>query len=107
MRTKKRFLARLFRFFLPLGVGLCVLLYFSAALSNLDSGQSEESLRQLEDSIRRASVACYASEGVYPPSLDYLKAHYGLQINETRYTVFYEVFAENLMPAITVLEKGT
>jgi hypothetical protein len=50
-------------------------------------------------------VACYAAEGVYPPDLDYLKEHYGLQINEERYTVFYEIFAENLMPAITVLEK--
>jgi hypothetical protein len=105
MGHKRHLFATVLRYLIPLAVGVCVLVYFSAALNNLNSGQSEESLRQLEDSLRRASVACYAAEGVYPPDLDYLKEHYGLQINEERYTVFYEIFAENLMPAITVLEK--
>ena len=50
-------------------------------------------------------MTCYASEGVYPPDLEYLKDHYGVQIDEERYTVFYERFAQNLMPDITVLEK--
>ena len=52
-------------------------------------------------------VACYAAEGIYPPDLDYLKDHYGVQVDEERYTVFYSVFAENLMPDITVLENKT
>ncbi|MEG1658168.1 MAG: hypothetical protein RR288_03835 [Oscillibacter sp.] len=79
---------------------LCLL----TALSNVESGQREESLRQLEDAVRRSAVACYALEGVYPPSLSYLETHYGLQVDAARYTVVYEVFAENLMPDITVLE---
>lgn len=52
-------------------------------------------------------MACYAAEGIYPPDLDYLKDHYGVQVDEERYTVFYSVFAENLMPDITVLENKT
>ena len=58
-----------------------------------------------EDALRRASVACYAAEGIYPPNLDYLREHYGIQIDETRYMVVYDVFASNLMPDITVLEQ--
>lgn len=50
-------------------------------------------------------MACYAAEGVYPPDLEYLKEHYGLQVDENQYTVRYDVFAENLMPDITVLEN--
>ena len=50
-------------------------------------------------------MACYAAEGVYPPTLSYLEEHYGLQIDEERYTVHYSAFAENLMPDITVLEN--
>ena len=84
-----------------------VLLLFLTGLSNLDRDSSEEGRQQLEDALRRAAVACYASEGIYPPSLSYLTKHYGVQINEERYTVFYEVFADNLMPEITVLEKGS
>lgn len=77
---------------------------FLAALSNLTQGQGEEGRRQLEDSLRRAAVACYAAEGIYPPTLDYLEEHYGIQIDRDRYAVFYDIFAENLMPGITVVE---
>ena len=91
-------------FLLPL-LAVAVLLVFLTSLSNLEQGRSEEDKRQLEDALRRASVACYAAEGIYPPNLDYLREHYGIQIDETRYTVVYDVFASNLMPDITVLEQ--
>lgn len=88
---------------LPVGA-VAVLLCFTAALNNLDSGRQAEDLRQLEDALRRACVACYAAEGIYPPNVAYLEEHYGLQVDEERYTVQYDIFAENLMPDITVLE---
>ena len=91
-------------FLLPL-LAVAVLLVFLTSLSNLAQGRSEEDKRQLEDALRRASVACYAAEGIYPPNLDYLREHYGIQIDETRYMVVYDVFASNLMPDITVLEQ--
>ena len=84
---------------------LAVLLMFTSALSNLDDGRRSEGRRQLEDAVRRSAVACYAAEGIYPPDLEYLKEHYGVQVDEERYAVFYEVFASNLMPDITVLER--
>lgn len=74
------------------------------ALVGLDEGQSGESRRQLEETLRRSAVVCYAAEGIYPPDLAYLQEHYGVQIDTGRYAVFYEVFAENLMPEITVVE---
>ncbi len=80
------------------------LLWFFTALNNLNLAQSDEGRQQLETALRRAAVACYAAEGVYPPTLDYLKEHYGVQVGE-KYIVFYDVFASNLMPDITVLEK--
>ena len=54
--------------------------------------------------MRRAAVACYAAEGIYPPTLEYLEEHYGVQVDRERYTVVYDVFASNLMPDVTVLE---
>ncbi len=77
---------------------------FILSLNRLSSGQAEEHKRQLEDSLRLAAVSCFASEGFYPPDLAYLEDNYGIQIDHDRYTVFYEVFAVNLMPDITVLE---
>lgn len=64
-----------------------------------------EGLRMAEDNLRRAVVSCYALEGRYPPDVKYLQEQYGLQLNEEKYIVHYEVFAENIMPDITVLER--
>ena len=89
---------------LPLAAVL-ILVLFSTAVSNLEDGRVSEGRRQLEDSIRRSAVACYAAEGVYPPDLAYLEEHYGVQVDEDRYTVDYRAFASNLMPDITVLEN--
>ena len=83
---------------------LVLLLWFFSALGQLGNGQAREGKQQLETALRRAAAACYAAEGIYPPTLDYLTEYYGIQIDDSRYTVFYEVFADNLMPEITVLE---
>lgn len=75
------------------------------ASDKMGSGQQAESLKQLDDSIRKATMTCYATEGVYPPSVQYLKENYGIQIDEDRYSVFYEIEGANLMPSITVMEN--
>lgn len=84
---------------------LAVLLWFFTAMGNLTRDSGDKGREQLETALRRSAVACYAAEGIYPPTLDYLTEHYGVQIGE-KYIVFYEIFASNLMPDITVLEKG-
>lgn len=85
-------------------VVLAVLFFFFAAVSNLETGHRMEGKDQLENALRRTAVSCYAAEGVYPPSLEYMREHYGLRFDETRYMVDYQVIASNLMPDITVLE---
>lgn len=90
---------------LPLLAAVAALVFLTG-LSNLDRDRSEEGRQQLEEALRRAAVACYAAEGIYPPNLAYLEEHYGIQVDEDRYTVFYEVFASNLMPDITVLDRA-
>ncbi|NCB50558.1 MAG: hypothetical protein EOM54_01570 [Clostridia bacterium] len=70
-----------------------------------DEARGAESVRVLEDSIRRAAVSCYAIEGRYPDRLQYLEENYGVYVDEEEYAVFYEVFATNIMPDVTVIEK--
>ena len=84
---------------------LAAVLCFLLALSRLDRGQEEQGRQQLEEALRRTAVTCYAIEGFYPPSLAYMQNHYGLSYDEKVYAVHYEVFAANLMPEITVLER--
>lgn len=84
---------------------IVVFLCFVSALGNLENGRQEEERRQLQEVLRKGCVACYATEGIYPPDLEYLKEHYGVQIDEKRYDIRYDLFAQNLMPDITVLEN--
>ena len=74
-----------------------------AGLSRLEPG--EQGRQRLEDTVRRTAVTCYATEGFYPPSVDYMEENWGLQYARDRYVIRYEAFASNLMPQITVLEK--
>lgn len=101
---KKRFGTGFLEAVFPL-LAAGILFLFLIAFSNLESGRREEGKEQLFRALQRCVVSCYATEGIYPPNVEYMKEHYGIQIDEERYTVIYEVFAENLMPEITVLEK--
>lgn len=79
--------------------------FLCKGVQKMETGQQAESLKQLDSSIRKATMTCYATEGVYPPSVQYLKDNYGIQIDEKKFTVFYEVFGDNMMPDITVMER--
>lgn len=74
-------------------------------ITSVSAQTVQQQKKSLEEAIRRDMVTCYAMEGSYPESLDYLKEHYGLTYDETRYIVNYEVMGSNLMPDVTVLEK--
>ena len=93
------------KYVLPAIIILDCLLMFSYAVGNLEAERGQEDFARMEDVLKRSCVACYAAEGRYPPSIAYLEQSYGLQLDHTRYTVYYTIFAENLMPDITVLEK--
>ena len=90
---------------LSLTASLILFFIFFLCLSRVADGQQEAGRQNLEQAVRRSTVACYAAEGIYPPSVDYLAEHYGLQVDRDRYVVHYQTFGENLMPEITVLER--
>ena len=60
----------------------------------------------LQEQVRRAAVDCYASEGRYPQTIDYLVKHYGLVFDGERYSILYDAFASNIMPDIAVSIRG-
>lgn len=87
-------------------MALAVLLCFLLAMSRLEAGRKEMGKQQLEEAVRRTAVACYAAEGFYPPDVEYMVAHYGLVYDDGAYRVHYELFASNIMPDITVVERS-
>jgi hypothetical protein len=87
------------------GFAVLVLL-IGVLLGNAVDTSSEEALNAVRDSIIRAAVTCYAIEGVYPESLQYLIDNYNLAVDLNRYNVYYSSISDNLMPNIIVRARG-
>lgn len=83
---------------------LSLLLFGSSSLRDTAGSSQLDSLRQ---AILRSAVHCYAMEGAYPESLDYIREHYGIDWDKTKYVVDYEITGANLMPDVTVFEIGS
>jgi len=101
-KEKRNWLALLFGILAFAAIAVWVAL----GLRQTAESSGREGLRLAEESIRRAAVSCYAVEGAYPATYDDLKAWSGIRVDEERYAVFYEIFASNIMPDITVVERG-
>ena len=104
MRGRKRLLS-----WVPTVLGLLV---FAAVAAWMVLGVREasevsdrEGLRRAEQAVRQAAVSCYALEGTYPATYEDLKRSSGIAVDEEKYSVFYDIFASNIMPEITVLER--
>lgn len=78
-------------------------LTFSLSKSLYDKTENNKT-EELKKTIQTASIECYAVEGMYPPSVEYLEENYGIQIDRDKYNVFYSGFASNMIPDITVVE---
>lgn len=68
--------------------------------------RKEQAIQSATDSIRRVIITCYAIEGSYPESFDYIKDNYEIYIDEEEFSVFYTVYGSNVMPKFRIVEKG-
>jgi len=78
--------------------------FVAVMLGDAVSTSGEEALQVIEDSVIRAVVSCYAYEGFYPDSIDYLVKNYNLAVDTERYLIYYDKMFDNLMPNIIVSE---
>lgn len=70
-----------------------------------DESRKNENLRIIENGVRKAATECYAVEGFYPESIEYLKENYSLYIDGNICIVHYSPVSSNIMPDIRVLAK--
>ena len=90
-----------------LGIALFagMILWLALALRNASVASGEERLAQVRQSVENGITLCYAAEGAYPASLEYLSESYGVNYDKERYIVHYERFADNVRPTVTVIER--
>ena len=81
------------------------LIFFIVGVNTVDDTTSSEQAKSLETAVRRSVAQCYAVEGTYPPSLEYLEEHYGLLYDTDSFYIDYTAIGSNIMPDITILLK--
>lgn len=91
---------------LGLALFLGVLLWVISGIREASAISGREGLRMAERAVRQAATSIYALEGAYPATYEELKARSGIAVDDEKYAVFYDIFASNLMPEITVMERG-
>lgn len=80
-----------------------VLIGFFYLINTVDQSTVEKQRESLDTAINKDILHCYAVEGYYPPSLDYLKEHYGLTYDEDLFFVDYRPIGSNIRPDVTIL----
>ena len=80
-----------------------VIVIFLFAVRSFGNSNVQKQKESLENALQKTIVECYALEGAYPSSLDYLKEHYGLTYNEDLFFVTYDYIGSNLRPDTTVI----
>lgn len=93
------------RRFFSLGLFAVLLFLIMAGFTRIEQVNHRNSSKLLLQKIDRAIVNCYAIEGTYPPSFEYLENNYGIHVDNQKYYVDYEVFAANIKPEIRLVER--
>ena len=73
-------------------------------ITNKGDGREKEIVIE---AVKNAALTCYAVEGMYPDTIEYLREHYNLSFNEDKFVVYYQPFASNVLPSIKVVERGS
>lgn len=92
-------------YIIPILLFGAMLTWFITAVNNTDDSTSRRELAAVKSTLENGITMCYAIEGVYPESVDYLTENYGLNYDKDKYIVRYDRFADNIRPTVSVIER--
>lgn len=90
---------------LSMGCFAAAVALFLAGISRVSDKADAREAEVLKQAVNRGIAHCYAIEGSYPESLQYLKDHYGLTYNEENFFVDYQVLGSNILPDVTIIDR--
>lgn len=103
----KRFsLKGAFVYIIPILLFAVMLTWIVISLFNTSGAAGRQELASVQSTLENGITMCYAIEGAYPPSLEYLKENYGVTYDTAKFIVRYERFADNIRPSVRVVERN-
>lgn len=92
-------------YIIPLAIFAAMLAWFLLAIHSADSSAKQKELSALRATVENGVTICYATEGIYPESVEYLTENYGLIYDSDKYIIDYDRFADNIRPTVRVFER--
>jgi hypothetical protein len=90
---------------ISIAVFVLIIFVFYHFIGSVSSRTVAEQEKTLESALTRCITHCYAVEGYYPESLDYLKENYGLTYNEDLFYIDYQPLGSDIMPDTTIIVR--
>lgn len=103
-RIKKQKHKIAFSLIFPLVTFIVIFSMFYYGITQVSLASDREMLKGLETTIHRDIIHCYATEGMYPPSIEYLENNYGLAYDHSKFQINYTPIAANLLPEVEIVE---
>lgn len=92
---------------ISIGLFCVVFLLITSAISSISKYANEQEYITLQQALQEDITTCYALEGMYPESLEYLEKNYGLHYDTDKYFIDYKIIASNIYPDVTIIQKGS
>ena len=89
-----------------LSISIIFVLCLSLSFGSLKEKSTKDDIQRINDGIKQSILECYAIEGKYPESIDYLSENYGIYLNSDLYQIHYRYLGSNMIPEFGVFEKG-
>lgn len=78
--------------------------FFVVCINGMENNSNTDGKAILTEAVKKTAVHCYAVEGQYPETVEYMVENYGLNYNSEKYIVKYQMIGANIMPDIFVLD---
>lgn len=88
--------------FIMVLISVLLVVFVISGINGIKSDVTDAETARIKALVNEYVIQCYATEGAYPPNIQYLADHYGLILNEEKYIYEYEPVAENIKPVIQI-----
>jgi hypothetical protein len=82
---------------------VCAVIILVSGLSEYGQKIDEKRTDRIREAVSDALITCYALEGSYPSTLEYLSENYGLILDKEKYIFRYEFVGANIFPELDVV----
>ncbi len=87
-------------------ISIVAIIAASVALRYEDHSTVVSEKKALNQAVERCIVSCYAENGFYPPSLQYLEENYNIIYDHDVLFIDYRPIATNIYPYFSIIAKG-